>query len=45
MMLFSDAISFDPCIFHKSEIISVDISRNSKVKKSLVLKEDIYFKI
>ena len=35
-MLFSDIISFDPCIFHKSDIISADISRNWKVKKLLV---------
>ena len=35
-MLFSDIISFDPCLFHKSGIISADISRNWKVEKLLV---------
>ena len=35
-MLFSDVISFDPCIFHNSEIISPDISSYNKVEKSLV---------
>ena len=35
-MLFSGIISFDPCIFHKSGIISADISRNQKVEKLLV---------
>ena len=34
-MLLSDVISFDPCVFHNSGIISVDISRNLKVDKSL----------
>ena len=33
MMLFSDVISFDPCIFDKLRIISADIS--GKVEKSL----------
>ena len=35
-MLISDAILPDPCIFHKSGIISDDISRNWKLEKSLV---------
>ena len=35
-VLFSDVISFDPCIFHNSRIISADISRNWKVEKLLV---------
>ena len=34
-MLISDAILPDPCIFHKSGIISDDISRNWKLEKSL----------
>ena len=42
-MLFSDIISFDPCIFHKSGIISADISRNWKVEVTTFFFKSTYF--